>query len=80
MAESKTPVEQLFLQALQADKQYTKKWIVSWDYQKILSRRNVKYDSGIISDFFEFKGESEIVKWMNWFVNDYPDYIGSDAI
>ncbi len=80
MAAASTSIEQLFLQALQADKAFTKKWIVSWDYQKILSRRNVKYESSIISDFFEFKGAAEIAKWMNWFSTDYPDYMQNDAI
>lgn len=80
MASNTTPVEELFLQALKADKAYTKTWIVSWNYQKIMSRRKVKYNSAVISNFFGFKGASELTQWMNWFLAYYPDYIQNDAI
>jgi SAM-dependent methyltransferase len=71
---------QLFDKALQQDRRYLRRWMVDWKYQRIRSRQKKRYADGVISDFFDFKGVQEISGWMNWFTEDYPDYIGLERL
>jgi SAM-dependent methyltransferase len=69
-------IARAFVQAREKDKErFIRKWLVTWQYQEIRKKRNIRYDEEIISDFFDFKGPEELVKWMNWFTSSYPDYI-----
>ncbi|MDQ3111273.1 MAG: class I SAM-dependent methyltransferase [Bacteroidota bacterium] len=70
-----------FLKIREKDKdQFIKDWLVTWEYQEIRKKRKIGYDDEIITDFFEFNSAEELVKWMNWFGDSYPDYIGTEKV
>lgn len=71
-------VEQKFLSVLEKDRsQFIRKWMIAWDYQLTRKKRGLKYDSDLPEDFFSYAGKEDLVKWMNWFKTDYPDYFPS---
>lgn len=56
---------------------FIQKWMIAWDYQQIRKKRGLKYDSTLPEDFFLYGGKADLVKWMNWFRADFPDYFPS---
>jgi len=72
MAES---LEQKFLSVLENDRsKFISKWMIAWDYQQIRRKRGLKYNNELPEDFFSYGGKDDLVKWMNWFHFDFPDY------
>lgn len=71
-----------FLHALDRDNaKYIKKWMLAWNYQLKRKKTNKRYEEGIISDFFDYKGKEDLVKWMNWFGKEpYKNYINPDIL
>lgn len=66
-----------FEAALAADKSYLRSFLTSWDYQVKLKKRGVKYQDELPQEFFEFSESEEILKWMNWFTGDYPNFMNT---
>lgn len=79
MAENKN-IYRLFTERLSNDSQYIKKWLVSWDYQIKRNKRNRKYDNELPDDFYKFGGPQDLIKWMKWFLPEYPDYIKTEQL
>lgn len=73
-------LEQRFQQALQRDAAKAPDWMVRWDYQRILAKRKRNYEDGVVNDFLRFGGAEDLVKWMNWFRQDYPDFVQDERI
>ncbi|MGL4598105.1 MAG: class I SAM-dependent methyltransferase [Bacteroidia bacterium] len=80
MTQLSSILESRFYEVLSKDKRFAPSWLVDWNYQKILKKRKVQYEDGVVSDFFEFKGQEELVRWMNWFTSDYPDYMKTPEV
>lgn len=71
-------IKEKFLSVLDKDRShYIRKWMIAWDYQQIRRKRGLKYDSTLPEDFFSYGGKEDLVKWMNWFNIDFPDYFPS---
>jgi SAM-dependent methyltransferase len=80
MRPEETALEQRFHDALARDHQRAPEWMTRWDYQEGLKKRKRTYEDGVVSDFFRFGGAEDLLKWMSWFRNDYPDYINDARI
>lgn len=65
-----------FYSALEGDRQYLKKWLITWQYQEKRKKSAVVYEEGP-KDFSSFSDISELIEWFKWFRPDYPDYLGS---
>ena len=71
----KEALEKKFLSVLENDRsRFVRKWMTAWDYQQIRKKRKIKYQDGLPEDFFSYKGPQDLIKWMNWFHFDFPDY------
>lgn len=69
-------IEERFFEVFASDRdKFIQKWLVSWDYQEKRKKRKHAYQEAIADDFFSFNGKADLVKWMNWFEKDYPDYL-----
>ncbi len=74
-------IQKKFLEVFNTDKpKFIRNWLVSWDYQVKRKKRGIKYDESLPSDFFEYNGPDDLVKWMNWFASDYTNYIPENLI
>lgn len=73
-------LEARFHEALKKDRARAPEWMTRWDYQMILKKRKRTYEDGVVSDFFQFGGAGDLLKWMSWFRTDYPDYINDERI
>lgn len=70
-----------FNEVLEKDrKAYIKDWIITWEYQKKRSKAKKTYGDNIISDFTQFNGKEDLVKWMNWISFKHPDFINNASI
>lgn len=70
-----------FLDVYEKDKsRFIKKWLVSWDYQETRKKRGLKYTQELPTDFFNFSGAGDLVRWMNWFQQSYPDYLPASLV
>lgn len=79
--QQQTNISELFQKAFSADKaKYIKKWLISWEYQDIRIKRKISYDSELPQNFYAFKGTEDLIKWMNWFEADYPDYFKNQQL
>ena len=73
-------LEERFKEALKRDSARAPEWMVRWDYQRILKKRKRASLEGVVDDFFRFGGAGDLVKWMGWFREDYPDFIADERI
>lgn len=70
-----------FKKVLEQDQnKYIKDWLISWKYQEIRKKRKISYKEELPDDFSKFNGTEDLVKWFNWFLPEYPDYIGGTHI
>ncbi|HRH37504.1 MAG TPA: hypothetical protein PK760_04120, partial [Flavobacteriales bacterium] len=73
-------IAQRFHDALKRDSSRAPDWMVRWDYQRIMKKRKRASLEGVVDDFFAFGGAGDLVKWMGWFREDYPDFIGDEHV
>lgn len=75
------PLMNKFNEVLEKDrKTFIKDWIITWEYQQKRRKAKKDYGSDIISDFSNFNGKEDLVKWMNWITFKFPDFINNVQI